>query len=137
MQGGPQDCTFSQLLIYQPSNLLGELPPGSVFLNLLFSRAPLLFSGPGVIPEVARGSLKPRVKWMAVLVDNSGQRVTEVSLFLSGPRALNRAGQLQLVLAGNLSPFGTSCSLGHWVLRFRPLQLLAAHPLGWEVCCLW
>lgn len=65
---------FSQFLVYQLSNLLGKLPPGSVFLDLLFSRAPpLLFSGPGVLPEVAIGYLKPTVKWMAVLVGNSGQ----------------------------------------------------------------
>lgn len=32
---------FSQLLVYQLSNLLGKLPAGSVFLDLLFSRAPL------------------------------------------------------------------------------------------------
>lgn len=106
MQGGPQNCTFSQLLIYQPFNLLGELLPGFVFLNLLFSRAPsLLFSGPGVIPEVALGYLKPIVKWMAVLVGNSGQWCHGGFLVLSGPCALNKAGQLQLVLAGNLSPF--------------------------------
>lgn len=133
------------MLIYQPSNFSGKLPPDSAFLTLPFSGAPsLLFSGSGVFAETAIGYSESKVKHMAVLVGNFGQLCHEVSLFLSGPHAHSRretvarsTSQHPLpVLAPPIAQL-TGCYSSFFKRAGLPLQPSAACPPRWEACCLW